>query len=70
MTAQEESDVIDDAAGRKMGVAGGRRCAECGVIVHWRIEKFCQQKRQRFGGRILCIQHQQAFPEVPRDIRA
>ena len=52
-----------DDRGRKMGVAGGRRCTTCGVIVHWRIEKFCLSKRQRFSGRIYCIDCQKAFPE-------
>lgn len=68
MDIRRDSDVMDDTAGRKMGVAGGRRCAECGIVVHWRIEKFCLQKRQRFGGRILCMQHQKAFPEVAREV--
>jgi len=45
-----------------MGVAGGARCATCGVVVHWRIEKFCIQFGQRFGGRIYCMRCQAAFP--------
>jgi hypothetical protein len=48
--------------GRKMGVAGGRHCATCGVIVHWRVEKFCLSQRLRFGGRIYCMGCQKAFP--------
>lgn len=55
MDARRQSDVIDDGRGRKMGVAGGRRCAECGVIVHWRVEKFCLSKRDHFRGRIYCM---------------
>lgn len=45
-----------------MGVSGGRRCAECGVVVHWRIEKFCLQHRLQFGGRIYCMRCQASFP--------
>lgn len=53
-----------------MGVLGGRRCADCRIIVHWRVEKFCLEKRQRFAGRIYCMRCQKAFPEVSRDISA
>lgn len=45
-----------------MGVAGGRRCAECGVVVHWRVEKFCLSKRESFRGRIYCMRCQKAVP--------
>jgi hypothetical protein len=69
MDNRTDSNVLADLP-RKMGVAGGRRCVQCGVIVHWRIEKFCLQKRQRFGGRIYCMACQKAFPEIPRDISA
>ena len=62
METRKPADVIDDARGRRMGVSGGRRCEECGAIVHWRIEKFCQQYRQRFGGRIYCLRCQASFP--------
>jgi len=68
MDTRSEPDVVDLGPGRKMGVAGGRRCVECGVVVHWRIEKFCLQKRQRFGGRIYCMHCQKRFPEVSRDL--
>ena len=68
MDTHSRSDVIEGARGRKMGVAGGRSCAECGVIVHWRIEKYCQSKRARFGSRIYCLRCQKSFPEVPREI--
>jgi hypothetical protein len=61
MDTRKESDVVEDERGHKMGVSGGRRCAECGVVVHWRIEKFCLQDRQRFGGRILCMRCQASF---------
>lgn len=60
MDMGKESDVVEAARGRKMGVAGGRTCAECGAVVHWRIEKFCLQHRQRFGGRIYCMRCQQS----------
>jgi hypothetical protein len=66
MDTHREPDVIDDGRGRKIGVLGGRRCAECGVVVHWRIEKFCLEKRQRFSGRIFCMRCQRAYPEVPQ----
>lgn len=52
--------------GRKMGVAGGQHCASCGVIVHWRIEKFCQSLPLRFGGRIYCLRCQKSFPALAR----
>jgi hypothetical protein len=65
MDTEREADVIGAGRGRKMGVLGGRACAQCGVILHWRVEKFCLEKRQRFGGRIYCLRCQQAFPEVP-----
>ena len=55
MDARRQSDLMDDGRGRKMGVAGGRRCAECGIIVHWRVEKFCLSKRADFRGRIYCM---------------
>ena len=45
-----------------MGVAGGRRCADCGVIVHWRVEKFCLEQPGRFGRRIYCLRCQTAIP--------
>lgn len=61
MDARRHSDVIDDRRGRKMGVAGGRRCAGCGVIVHWRVEKFCLSKRDHFRGRIYCMRCQKRF---------
>jgi hypothetical protein len=67
MDVRSDSRVIDDARGRKMGVAGGRRCTQCGTVVHWRVEKFCQSKAQRFGGRIYCIRCQAAIPEVARE---
>jgi hypothetical protein len=62
MSARRQSDGIDDGRGRKMGVAGGRRCVECGVIVHWRVEKFCLSKRDQFRGRIYCIRCQKSIP--------
>lgn len=61
MDMSKESDVIEAARGQKMGVSGGRACAECGTVVHWRIEKFCLQHRQRFGGRIYCMRCQSSF---------
>jgi hypothetical protein len=61
MDTHKRSDVIEDVRGRKMGVSGGRPCAACGVVVHWRIEKFCLQFRQRFDGRIYCIRCQASF---------
>jgi hypothetical protein len=64
MEAHSQSDVIDDGRGRKMGVAGGRRCVECGVLVHWRVEKFCLGQPKRFGGRIFCIRCQAPYPRV------
>jgi hypothetical protein len=62
MQDRKQSDVIEDDRGRKLGVAGGRHCASCGVIVHWRIEKFCLQHRQRFDGQIYCMRCQASFP--------
>jgi hypothetical protein len=62
MESRKPSDVIEDERGHKMGVSGGRRCVSCGVVVHWRIEKFCLQHRQVFGGHIYCMRCQQAFP--------
>jgi hypothetical protein len=62
METRKQSDLVDDGRGRKMGVSGGRPCAACGTVVHWRIEKFCLQHRQRFGGRIYCIRCQASFP--------
>lgn len=64
MDTRKQSDVIEDERGRRLGVAGGRRCAECGVVVHWRIEKFCLQHRQQFGGRIYCMRCQASFPRA------
>jgi hypothetical protein len=63
MDTREDSEVVADseARGRKMGVSGGRACASCGVIVHWRVEKFCLQHRQRFRGGIYCMRCQTAF---------
>jgi len=61
MENRNQSDVVEDGRGRKMGVSGGRRCAECGVVVHWRVEKFCLQDRKRFDGRILCMRCQASF---------
>ena len=62
MDTRRQSDVIEDQRGRKMGVSGGRPCAACGAVVHWRIEKFCLQHRQRFGGRIYCLRCQTSIP--------
>lgn len=64
MDTHKRSDVIEDVRGRKMGVSGGRPCAACGVVVHWRIEKFCLQHWQQFGGRIYCMRCQRAFPKA------
>ena len=64
MDTTSEPGLLGGGRGRKMGVLGGRSCAQCGVEVHWRIEKFCREKRQRFGGRIYCMRCQKAFPEV------
>ena len=61
MDTTRQPDVIDDGRGRKMGVAGGRRCVDCGVIVHWRVEKFCLEQPERFGRRIYCIRCQAKF---------
>jgi hypothetical protein len=58
MDTRKHSDVVEQDRGRKMGVSGGRPCAACGAVVHWRIEKFCLQHRQRFGGRIYCMRCQ------------
>ena len=58
-------DVTAVERGRKMGVAGGRHCASCNVIVHWRIEKYCQSKPVRFSRRIYCLRCQKRFPELP-----
>lgn len=62
MDTRRQSDVRHEARGRKMGVSGGRPCAECGVVVDWRIERFCLQRRQRFGGRLYCLRCQASFP--------
>ena len=62
MDDRKVPDVLEVERGHKMGVSGGRRCAACGVIVHWRIEKFCLLDRQRFGGRIYCMRCQASFP--------
>jgi hypothetical protein len=62
MESRKQPDVIEDDRGRKLGVSGGRRCAACGVVVHWRIEKFCLQHRQQFGGLIYCMGCQRSFP--------
>jgi hypothetical protein len=70
MDTRIDPDATAVNRGRKMGVAGGQRCAECGVIVHWRIEKFCQSLPLRFGGRIYCMSCQKAFPSVPPASRA
>ena len=67
MDTRLEPGVTAADRGRKMGVAGGRSCASCGVVVHWRIEKFCQSQPLRFGRRIYCMRCQKAFPEVARD---
>jgi hypothetical protein len=64
MESRRQSDVVEQGRGRKMGVSGGRPCASCGAEVHWRIEKFCLQHRQRFGGRILCMRCQASFPRA------
>ena len=64
MSDRTQPDVIEHDRGRKLGVAGGQRCATCGVLVHWRIEKFCLQFRDRFGGRIYCMRCQGAFPKA------
>jgi hypothetical protein len=58
MDTRRQPDVVEQARGRKMGVSGGQPCASCGAVVHWRIEKFCLQHRQRFGGRIYCMRCQ------------
>ena len=44
LTTQEMDTHIEPNAvrvdrGRKMGVAGGARCASCGVVVHWRYDR-------------------------------
>ena len=62
MDTRKESDAIESGRGRKMGVSGGRPCAECGAVVDWRVEKFCLARRQRFGGRIYCLRCQTAIP--------
>jgi hypothetical protein len=64
MDTRKPSDVIQVGRGRKLGVSGGRPCESCGVAVHWRIEKFCLQHRQRFGGRIYCMRCQVSFPRA------
>ena len=61
MDTQRHADVAAADRGRKMGVAGGRRCTDCGVIVHWRVEKFCLDQPQRFGRRIYCIRCQAKY---------
>jgi len=61
MDPRKQSDVVEDERGRKLGVSGGRRCATCGVIVHWRIEKCCLQHRLKFGGQIYCMRCQASF---------
>jgi len=62
MDAGKQSDVVDAGRGRKLGVSGGRPCAGCGVIVDWRVEKFCLARRPHFGGRIYCLSCQSAIP--------
>jgi hypothetical protein len=41
---------------------GGLPCAGCGVVVDWRVHKFCQEQWQRFGGRIYCRRCQAGMP--------
>jgi len=64
MDTRKLPPVIAEGRGRKMGVSGGRPCAGCGVVVDWRIERFCLAlpRRQRFGGRIYCLRCQTAIP--------
>lgn len=62
MDTRKQSDAVAEGRGRKMGVSGGRPCAGCGVVVNWRIEKFCLARRQHFGGRIYCLRCQTAIP--------
>ena len=62
MDAKHRLDVVEPVRERKMGVSGGRPCVTCGVIVHWRVEKFCLGQPKRFGHRIYCIRHQAQFP--------
>lgn len=62
MDTREQSDVVGSGRGRKLGVMGGRSCARCGTVVSWRIEKFCNDQRVRFGGRVYCLRCQTAIP--------